>query len=188
MAFWTDATDPKRKFNFVIDISTGPNQTAMKSFYAKTATKPSFTINAAEHNYLNHTFYYPGRLTWNDVSITFVDPGMKGGLGALDSASLALADILKAMGYNPPSSPTDDSTISKSKSVAALGNSVTITQLDDQGEELDKWTLVNPWLMETNFGDLDYSSDDLVEISCTFKYDFAKYKEADTEFFAPGQA
>ena len=180
MGFWTDVTDPKRKFNFEVSISDTEGQ--IKNYFAKTATKPSFTINAAEHNYLNHTFYYPGRVTWNDVTVTFVDPG--GG----DSASGGLALLLKNMGYNPPADPTDNSTVSKSKAVTALG-SVVIRQLDEEGDELDKWTLLNAWITEVNFGDLDYASDDLVEVSCTIKYDFAKYKEPgagiNTDIFAP---
>tara|TARA_Y100000310_G_scaffold344766_1_gene459341 strand:+ start:90 stop:647 length:558 start_codon:yes stop_codon:yes gene_type:complete len=178
MAFWTSRTDPKRKFNFQVAVVANGK---IQNYFAKTATKPSFTIAAGEHNYLNHTFYYPGRLTWNDCTVTFVDPGKSveaGGAG--DSTSAALVDLLKNMGYNPPSSENDLSTISKSKAVSALGR-VEITQLDDNGEALDEWVLINAWVSEVNFGDLDYASDDLVEISCTIKYDFAKFKEKNIE-------
>jgi len=181
MGFWTTPTDPKRKYNFTVDIQDAGGK--IEKYFAKSVTKPSFTVNAAEHNYLNHTFYYPGRVTWNDINITFVDPG--GG----DSASAGLALVLKAMGYNPPANANDDKTISKSKSVNALGGSVKITQLDDEGEMLDEWSLYNPWVMEVNFGELDYTSDDLVEVTCTIKYDFAKYKEPkagiNSELFDP---
>tara|TARA_Y100000310_G_scaffold75321_1_gene71621 strand:- start:1812 stop:2363 length:552 start_codon:yes stop_codon:yes gene_type:complete len=177
MGFWTDRTDPKRKFNFEVDISDA--ELMMKKYYAKSVTKPSFTVNAAEHNYLNHTFYYPGRVTWNDVSITFVDPGGE------DSASGGLAMMLRNMGYNPPGGPEDNVTISKSNAVDAMG-SVKISQLDEEGNVLDTWTLLNAWLMEVNFGELDYTSDDLVEVTCTIKYDFAKLDDtlafADTLF------
>ena len=181
MAFWTEITDPKRKFNFEVSISD--DEGMMENYFAKTATKPSFTINAAEHNYLNHTFYYPGRLTWNDVTVTFVDPG--GG----DSASGSLAKLLANAGYNPPQNPEDNKTMSKSKACGALGG-VIIRQLDENGALLDEWVLINAWVTEVNFGDLDYSSDDLVEVSCTFKYDFAKYLEPGaqiaTHLFDPG--
>lgn len=168
MGFWTDKTNPKRQFNFEVSIAGGDGK--IQSYFAKTATKPSFTINSAEHNYLQHTFYYPGRLTWNDVSMTFVDPGGD------DSASAAFARMLKVMGYNPPKNPSDKGGMSKSSSVGALGE-VKIRQLDDAGDPLDEWTLINAWITEVNFGDLDYSSDELTEISCTFKYDFASFKE-----------
>ena len=57
MAFWTDKTNPKRKYNFEVSISAAGG--LIQNYYAKTATKPTFTIAAGEHNYLNHTFYYP---------------------------------------------------------------------------------------------------------------------------------
>jgi hypothetical protein len=62
MAFWTspDST-PKRKFRFQVSITgMAPNDVV---WWAKTVKKPAFTIGAAEHKYLNHTFYFPG----NDV-------------------------------------------------------------------------------------------------------------------------
>ena len=179
MGFWTDRTDPKRKYNFEVGI-TGQGG-AIKNYFVKTVTKPSFTVNSAEHAYLNHTFYYPGRVTWNDVSLTFVDPG--GG----DSASGGLAKMLQGMGYNPPENASDTRTISKSKSVTALGD-VNIRQLDDEGTVVDEWVLINAWVTEVNFGDLDYTSDDLVEVTATIKYDFCKYTEAAaslTEAFKP---
>lgn len=173
MGFWSTNTDPKRQFNFKVTITGAGGE--LKPFMAKTANKPSFTINSAEHQYLNHTFNYPGRLTWNDVSVTFVDPG-KG-----QSASAGLALLLEEMGYNPPNGDTSDyKTIAKSQAVTSLGQ-VTITQFDADGQPLDEWTLINAWVTEVTFGDLDYASDDLVEISCTFKYDFAEFKEASTD-------
>jgi hypothetical protein len=48
-------------------------------FYAKTAEKPSFALGEATHSFLNHTFKFPGRVTWNDVTITMVDPGPASG-------------------------------------------------------------------------------------------------------------
>tara|TARA_Y100000310_G_scaffold87077_1_gene83960 strand:+ start:5777 stop:6337 length:561 start_codon:yes stop_codon:yes gene_type:complete len=173
MGFWTQRTDPKRKFNFEVSI-TGQGG-VIKNYFAKTVTKPSFTVNAAEHNYLNHTFYYPGRVTWNDVSITFVDPG-KEGVGDSESTSAGLVSMLLAMGYNPPKNAADATTVSKSKAVTALGD-VNIRQKDDEGATLDEWVLLNAWITEVNFGDLDYTDDGLVEISCTIKYDFAKFSE-----------
>ena len=77
MPFWTknhseDATlrDPKRKFRFIVNFDgiSGENATA---WYAKAASKPSFQIGAAEHKYLNHTFFYPGSVTKKKKKCTF---------------------------------------------------------------------------------------------------------------------
>ena len=82
MPFWSEnfgenagLNDPKRNFRFTVEFQgIQAAQGGAKLWYAKTATKPSFAINAAEHKYLNHTFYYPGNVTWNDITVTMVDP------------------------------------------------------------------------------------------------------------------
>ena len=39
---------------------------------------------------------------------------------------------------------------------------------------IEEWILYNAWVKEVKFGDLDYTSDDLTEITLTLRYDFAK--------------
>jgi len=172
MAFWTDAAraqDPKRQNNFIVRMN-GPNR--VEQFYIKTAEKPSATTNVTDINYLNYTFKMPGKTTWNPVNITFYD--------SVDGQSTAtqLVRLLEDMGYNPPSNPDDFGTMSKAASVVALGN-VQIIQLDSRGEEVETWTLMNAFMSEVNFGSLDYASDEVVEVSAQFTYDFAKYEGPD---------
>ena len=179
MPFWStnfgesaELKDPKRKFRFTVTF-TGIDASQGGSFlwYAKTATKPSFAVNAAEHKYLNHTYHYPGSVTWADVSITLVDP-------VEPDMTATFADILQASGYQVPSDPTKLTSISKAKSASALG-SVIITQIDSDGNELDKWTLMNAFVQDVKFGDsLAYGDDELVELSLTMKYDWATCETA----------
>ena len=82
MPFWSEnfgenssLNDPKRNFRFSVEFQgIQAAQGGAKLWYAKSATKPSFSINAAEHKYLNHTFYYPGNVTWETITVTMVDP------------------------------------------------------------------------------------------------------------------
>ena len=174
MAFWSQSfadktlKDPKRKFRFIVQItSIGTDGGTL--WYAKTATKPSFQIGAAEHSYLNHKFYYPGGVTWQDVSITLVDP-------VDPNIGMTLASIVELSGYNPPGATFDAeslATISKGKAVSSLGQ-VTITQLDGEGRGIENWTLWNAFITELKFGDLEYGSDDILELSITLKYDWAR--------------
>ena len=43
------------------------------------------------------------------------------------------------------------------------------------GEELEKWTLKHAWIKEVTFGDLDYGSEDLTEVTIKFRYDWATF-------------
>ena len=174
MPFWSkdhsqDRTldDPKRKFRFKVEFQ-GINsaQGGALMWYAKTVSKPSFQISSAEHKYLNHTFYYPGSVTWQDVSLTLVDP-------VDPDMAATLSDIVVAGGYSPPTDPTDLVSMSKAKASSALGT-VIITQLDSDGKALETWTLWNSFITELKFGDLEYGADDLTELSVTLKYDWAR--------------
>jgi len=137
-------------------------------WYAKTVSKPSFTVDAVEHNYLNHVFKYPGKVTWQDMTVTLVDP-------VEPDMSATLSDILVQSGYSPPTDATTDQmgTISKAKAAGALGT-IIVTQIDSNGAELEKWTLWNSFISEVKYGDLAYGTDDLTEMSLTIKYDWAR--------------
>ena len=110
MPFWstnfgedTNLKDPKRQFRFTVSI-TGINSDngGPLLWYAKSVTKPTFTVAEAEHKYLNHTFYYPGAVTWNECDIKMVDPA-----GDPDAAA-TLAAIVQASGYKPPTKASSE--------------------------------------------------------------------------------
>ena len=178
MPFWstnfgedTTLNDPKRKFRFTVEfqgIAAAIGGAVM--WYAKTVSKPSFQIAAAEHKYLNHTFYYPGSVTWQDVSVTLVDP-------VDPDMAATLSDIVVQSGYAPPADTNALSTMSKAKAAGALGT-VIITQIDSEGKPLETWTLWNSFMTEVKYGDLEYGGDDLTEMSVTLKYDWARVETA----------
>jgi len=176
MPFWstdfradTTLKDPKRKFRFTVSF-TGIQaaQGGAVLWYAKTVSKPSFQIASSEHKYLNHTFYYPGSVTWQDITLTLVDP-------VEPDMAATLSDIVVQSGYSPPTDSTNESmgTISKAKAAGALG-SVVIAQIDSNGKTIETWTLWNAFLTEVKYGDLEYGADDLTEMSLTIKYDWAR--------------
>ena len=179
MPFWSenfgqDATlkDPKRNFRFKIEFQgIASPQGGPALWYAKTASKPSFAISAAEHKYLNHTFYYPGSVSWNDITVTMVDP-------VEPDMTATMSAIIEAAGYSPPTDATSLDSMSKAKSVNALGT-VIITQIDSDGKDLETWTLWNAFITDLKFGDtLAYGDENLTELSVTLKYDWARVETA----------
>ena len=118
--------------------------------------------------YLNHKFYYPGMVSWNEVSVTLVDP-------VSPDAAQITAEMLEASGYVGPSQlkGTAPQTNSKAKSTNAVGD-VVITVIDSEGEELEKWTLKNAFIIKVGYGELEYGDDALSEVSIDFRYDWAE--------------
>ena len=179
MPFWSEnfgenasLNDPKRNFRFSVEFQgIQATQGGAKLWYAKSCGKPSFAINAAEHKYLNHTFYYPGNVTWEPITVTMVDP-------VDPDLTATLSAIIQGSGYTPPTDAETLTSISKAKSAAALGT-VIITQLDSDGNPLETWTLWNSFVTEVKYGDnLEYGNDDLTEISVSLRYDWARVETA----------
>jgi hypothetical protein len=169
MPFWSAADiEPKRQFRFSVSIA---GMEGNATYYAKSVTQPSFTVGESEVKFLNHTFYYPGKVTWDKVTLTLVDP-------ADPDASGNLLTILRASGYNVPgnlSEPGALSSIGKSNSVGALG-AVYIRALDENGGALEEWTLNNPFISRVSFNDFDYGAEDLTNITVELRYDWASYR------------
>jgi len=178
MAFWSDATisDPKRQHRWLMSISA-PELSSYISYVCKAVAKPKMTIGEAEHKFINHTFYYPGGVTYDPITLTLVDPSNP-------SSTQALYDLIQVSGYRLPdniintSAPStaapnaDVSTISKAEAVKALGN-VVITQMNGDGELIEEITLKNAWIKSVDFGgDLNYENEGLVEISLELRFDW----------------
>ena len=161
MAFWySPNTSPKRQYRWLMNIGGIPQ------WIIKKVNKPSFSINEAKHSYLNHTFYYPGRVEYEKSSITLVDP-------VSPDATAIMMKLLEASGYSIPNTGNVTQTISKKNATSALGN-VTISQLGAEGEAVDQFTFINAWLSSAKFGDLDYESDNLIALQIEIRYDFVR--------------
>tara|TARA_R100000664_G_scaffold22318_1_gene31744 strand:+ start:8457 stop:9020 length:564 start_codon:yes stop_codon:yes gene_type:complete len=171
MAFWggqgNAMVDPKRSFRWLVTFGTKHNK--LHDWYAKSANKPSFTVGETPHRFVNHTFFYPGRVEWQTIDIVLVDPARE------NDSSLALMQSLQESGYYNPTDPLSaTSTITKRNAVKALGGQIFLKQLgQDRNDIVETWTLINPWIKDIKFGDLNYESEDMVEITLTVRYDFA---------------
>jgi len=169
MTFWYDSQiQPKRAYRFLLSV-VGANN-SIKQFLIKKVSKPSFTISESEHKYLNHTFYYPGKVTWNEVNFTIVDV-----VDDVDNGTAAVMKMLEGSGYRIPTTNGELSTVSKEKSVQALGQ-ITIRQIDSDGRNVEGWALHNAWIKDVKFGELDYSSEEMLNVDVTVRYDNAYFE------------
>ncbi len=172
--FWTNegsalGRDPKRGFRFHVQITQiGGEGNGSYFWYAKTVDKPSYEISTTEHDYLNHKFRFPAKTTWQPITMKMVDP-------TNPDMAATLSDIVTAAGYHPPSNQDDMTSMSKQLATVAVGR-VVITQIDAEGKALEQWTLHNAWISKVNYGNLDYSSEDLTELELEFQYDWATMK------------
>ena len=173
--FWSDASiEPKRKFRWLLSFRGVPQ------WIMKKVGKPNFSLGEAEHSFLNYKFYYPGRVEWSEISMTLVDP-------VSPDASRTMMALLKQSGYVPPHNFLNANnipdtqgleanrvyTMSKAGATKALGGAIYIQQIDSNGRVNEEWKLYNPFIKSVSFDELDYESDDLLNIELTLRYDWA---------------
>ena len=159
--FWSVAeSQPKRQYRWVMNIGGIPQ------WLIKKVNKPGFTVSEGTHKYINHTFYSPGRVEYDKTTVTLVDP-------IHPDASAMMMQILYNSGYSIPDNPNDTMTISKKKSVEALGR-VAISQLNADGAIAEQFVFINPWISSVKFGDLDYEGDNLIDLTMELRYDFVQ--------------
>jgi len=163
--FWANsALEPKRKHRWLLYLGG----LDIPVYVVKTVGKPSFSVNAAEHMFFGHKFYYPGIVTWDPVDVTLVDP--------IDPyVGKELYKALTRGGYKTPDNTTGGAafTLSKANATSVLQGQVRLEQLGPENEEIETFKLWNPWVQSVKYGDLDYSSDDMVELTLTLQYDYA---------------
>jgi len=161
-SFWSDVyLEPKRNYKFLLLLGGIP------FWIIKKTSKPSLSISETEHKYLNGTFYYPGKPTWEKLNVTLIDP-------INPDASKTLENIIIASGYQFPSNPNDVTTFSKAKAVGALGR-VEIQMIGpDDSTPVERWIMHNAWVTSVKYGELAYDNEDMTEISLEIRFDFAE--------------
>jgi hypothetical protein len=164
-SFWSDArSEPKRKYRFTFDVAGLPIWTITK------VSRPSFRVTETKHDFYNHSFYYPGRVEWQTLSFTTVDP-------INPDATGIMMKMLYASGYEFPDKQFGGlaynyKSLNKSDSVDSL-NPVCIRLYDGQGATVEKWTLKNAFITQVTNGEVAYNDDNMVNIDVTLRYDWA---------------
>ena len=190
MAWWSTGTEePNRQFRFTVTF-TIPGDGAAKrkdlTFYAMKVDKPMFKVGEYSHKFINHQFNFPGRLTWDPLTITMVDIQSKGTAAPVQSEifrKYVLQSGYDAWSLDGDNAKTGKDGISKAAAIGALGT-IQIQQLEALDSRVaatgathkpgDSWKLSNAFLTDVKFGSLDYGSEDAVQITMTVRFDDAE--------------
>jgi len=159
--FWANiSAEPKRKYRFVLNLA------GIDAWVITKVNRPSFNVTESEHTFYNHKFYYPGKVEWQTVTFSLVDP-------IAPDATYYLMGILGACGYKLPQQ-NNYTSISKQKAVEIMGE-VRIKAKNAEGKDVEVWTLKNAWVKNVNMGEFEYASDDMLQMDIELRYDFANY-------------
>ncbi len=190
MPFWTSAlSEPKRAHRFILDFpqmndGSGDEAFAYAKYLAKSVTKPGYTVGQAAHKFLGNTYYYPGSVEWNEVTAVIVNAINPDGNALLINALTQMGYLQPDIQENVVLAGQAPGTVNKADALSALGI-VTITEVNGEGGNVGQWQLINAFITNATFGDLNYDSDtELLNIQVQMRYDYAVYTSGPAVAFA----
>ena len=144
--------EPKRQNRFILRF---PSSLGINEWYVTSAKRPSATIKDVEIPFLNTSTFVAGRFLWDTIDVTFKDPiGPSASQALMEWFRLHAESVTGRMGY-----------------AAGYKKDIELEMLDPTGVVVEKWILQGTFLTKLGFGDLDYSKDDLAQITCTLRMD-----------------
>ena len=192
MSFWTEnTTEPKRNFRWRVTMSNLTNYGVDSAavWWAKTVDTPSYTVTDVTHSFFDNEYKFPGRVQWQDVNMTLVDPISPNAVQLTNQIILDSGYSLKGS-QEFSSNPTS---ITKQGANKAFG-SLVIDIFAGNGDVVESWTMYNPFITSVKFSTLDDTNDDMRTSDLTWKYDWAgcerplSNKGDRSQFPRPGQS
>lgn len=169
----------KRKFRWTFSINPLCGKNPIPPNFVKMAARPNLSIEETEINYLNAKTWIPGKGSWESITVTYIDVSgsvtstSSGGPINLYNWLASVYDFSQTAGSG--SSSTGNIQLNNGANRNAYAATGTLVMYDGSGTSLEQWVLSDMWPTAVNFGDLDYSSSDTVDIELTLRYSAVQY-------------
>ena len=143
--------EPKLRNRYVFYIEGIP------SYLVKAANRPQIQFEEIILDHINVKRYIKGKAQWQPIDITLYDPVVPSGAQAvIEWIRLSHESVTGRDGYSD-----------------FYKKDVTFNMLGPVGDIVEEWQLVGTYIEGANFGTLDWSTTDPVEIELTLRYDYA---------------
>ena len=146
--------EPKKKNRFIFRF---PTPLGIQEWFVSSGARPKYTSEETEIQFLNTSTYVIGRFNWETIDVTFRDP-----IGP--SAAQALMEWIRLH---------SESVTGRQGYAAGYKKDIELELLDPTGVVIEKWILQGTMITSADFGDLDYSSSEIADISVTLRFDRA---------------
>lgn len=144
--------EPKRVNRFIVRF---PSSMGINEWYVTSSKRPSSKINPVEIPFLNTSTFVAGRFNWEELPVVFKDPiGPSASQALMEWFRLHAESVTGRMGY-----------------AAGYKKDIELEMLDPTGVVIEKWVLQGTFITSLDFGDLDYSRDDIANITCSLRMD-----------------
>ena len=144
------AFEPKVQNRFIMYFQDIP------SFMVKSVSTPSFTDEEVKLDHINTYRKIRGKREWNNIDMTLYDPITPSGAQAvMEWARLSYESVTGRAGYSD-----------------FYKQDVVLNQLGPVADIVGEWIIKGAFIVDASFGDYDWSSSDVAEISVTLAMDY----------------
>jgi len=145
------AFEPKQANRFIMYMDGFP------AYIVKGVGAVSLTQGSVALNHINVQRFVKGKTTWNTIQFTLFDPITPSGAQAvMEWVRLHHESVTGRDGYSD-----------------FYKKDITFNTLGPVGDKVEEWTLKGAFISSATFGDMDWSTEDPVQIELTLKYDYA---------------
>jgi hypothetical protein len=143
--------EPKMKNRYVMEIDTIP------SYLVKAMNRPTVQFETISLDHINVKRKLQGKADWQDLTVTLYDP-------IVPSAAQKVMDWIR-LGH--------ESITGRRGYADFYKKDITFYLLGPVGDKIEQWTLKGAFIQQANFGELDFSSNEVATIELTLSYDYA---------------
>ena len=143
--------EPKMANRFIMEIDGIP------AYLIKTAGRPNISLGEVALDHINVKRYVKGKAEWQPITVTLYDPIVPSGAQAvMEWVRLHHESVTGRDGYSD-----------------FYKKDITFNVLGPVGDKVEEWTLKGAFITEANFNELDFASNEPVDIALTLQYDYA---------------
>ena len=141
--------EPKRSYRWVLAIE------GIDAFLIKGTARPTFQIGSTKIDFINSYRYVAGKLDMGSISVTMHDPiAPSGAQQVMEWVRTHYESVSGRAGY-----------------ADFYKRDVQLKMLDPIGTVIELWDIKGAFITNAGFGNLEYSGDNIMEISLTLQFD-----------------
>ena len=143
--------EPKLKNRFIMYIEGVP------AYIIKSGNRPTLQFESITLDHINTKRYVKGKGAWQPLDIVLYDPIVPSGAqSVMEWVRLSHESVTGRDGYSD-----------------FYKKDITFNLLGPVGDKIEEWTLKGAMIESANFGDIDFTSSDPLDITLTLRYDYA---------------
>ena len=144
------AFEPKMKNRFILYMDGIP------SYLVKKVARPTIKQDSKPLDHINVQRYVKGKTTWGSMALELYDPIVPSGAQAvMEWVRLHHESVTGRDGY-----------------LEFYKKDLTLNVLGPVGDKVEEWIIKGAQITEVNFGDMDWSTDDVMTFTLTIQPDY----------------